>query len=110
LLIKTKAERTRMTKDQIKRIVLKAIDSVNELLLEENAIHPEPVTILFGRNAVLDSMGFVNFIVALEEMLSDETGVSLNVVEELNAPDNNAPKEATVDQFVEFLFRLVNSK
>jgi hypothetical protein len=97
-------------RDQIERIVFQAIDSVNEMLLDDNAVPKEPTTILLGQGAMLDSMGFVNFIVALEEILAEETGLTLNLVEQLNVPGNYVPKEATVSTFVEFVFGLMQAK
>ena len=97
-------------RNQIEKIVYQAIDRVNEVQLDENAVTKEPATILLGQGAVLDSMGFINFIVALEEELAATTGLSLNLVEELNAPNSTAPKETTVSEFVEFVFRLGQAK
>lgn len=97
-------------RNQIERIVFQAIDRVNELLLEENAVVKDAGTVLLGQGAVLDSMGFVNFVVALEELLATEAGLSLNLVGELNAPNNNLPKPETVGQFADFIFALSQRK
>jgi len=101
---------TMADRNQIEGIVFRAIGRVNEVLLDENAVPKERATILLGDGAALDSMGFVNFIVALEETLAEETGLTLNLVDHLNAPNNGAPKSATVDEFVEFVLRLVQAK
>jgi acyl carrier protein len=101
---------TTMDRSQIEQIVFQAIDRVNEVLLDESAVAKDAGTILLGDGAVLDSMGFVNFVVALEEQLSSVAGVSVNVVEELNAADNDAPKPATVNDFIAFLSVLVRRK
>jgi acyl carrier protein len=101
---------TMRDRSQIEQIVFQAIDRVNQVLLDESAVPKEAGTILLGDGAVLDSMGFVNLIVALEEQLSSVAGVSVNVVEELNVADNDAPKPATVNDFVGFLSDLVRRK
>lgn len=96
-----------MERTQIQTTVFRAIDRVNEVLLDENMLAKETTTILVGPGAVLDSMGFVNFIVALEEEIAEATGLNLNLVEQLNAADNTAQKPATVGELSEFVFRLV---
>jgi hypothetical protein len=97
-------------RNQIEQVVFQAIDRVNEMLLEENAVPKEAGTALLGEGAALDSMGFVNFIVALEDALTEATRLRVNVVEALNAPGNNGPKPQAVSDFVDFLLRLVQAK
>jgi hypothetical protein len=97
-------------RNPIQAVVFEAIDRVNEVLLDESAVAKDTGTILLGDGAVLDSMGFVNFVVALEERLKDTTGISLSVVEELNAANNGAPAPATVNDFIEFLSGLLQRK
>lgn len=97
-------------RNQIEQIVFQAIDRVNELLLEEKAVAKDAGTVLLGQGAVLDSMGFVNFIVALEELLATGSGLSLNLVGELNAPNSDLPKPETAGQFADFIFALAQRK
>ena len=100
----------KLDQTQIERIVFQAIDRVNELLLEENAVAKDASTALLGQGAVLDSMGFINFVVALEELLASEAGIILNLVEELNATGDDAPKPETIGQFTGFVFELAQKK
>ena len=55
--------------DKIQGIVSCAIDRLNELLPTGQSLPKERTTILLGRSGCLDSMGFVNLLVALEEEL-----------------------------------------
>ena len=50
------------------------LDRVNEVLLDEHALTKDASTVLVGAGAQLDSMGFVNFVVALEELAAQEIG------------------------------------
>jgi len=95
---------------QAERIIFQAIDRVNEVLLEENMVSKEPATVLLGQGAVLDSMGFVNFVVALEEELAQTTGLQLNLVEALNTPGTDVPEQTTVGELTGFLLRLTQAK
>jgi acyl carrier protein len=90
-------------KDQIQKIVYRAIDRLNEVLLEENAIAKDRDEILFGEGAQMDSMGAVNLGAALEEELSNELGVEMNVAEEMNSPEGKTAKIATVGELADFL-------
>src|SRR5580765_3229244 len=90
-------------RQQVERIVFRAIDSVNEVLLEENALPKDGSAILVGAGAYLDSMGFINFIVALEDELAEALGLELYLAEELNAPANNLPRPLKVGDVVDFV-------
>ena len=95
---------------EMQKVVSTAVDRVNEVLPEESLLSNAPSTILMGEGAVLDSMGFVNFIVALEEVFAAKTGFNVNLVEELNAPGNKSAKPATLGELTDFLLVLVQSK
>ena len=91
-------------RSQIQDIVFRAIDRVNEVRLVENALPKASGTALLGPDAQLDSMGFVNFVVALEEEIAAGTGLALNVIEDLNSNTDNASKPRTVDELIDFVF------
>ena len=74
-----------LEKDKIRVAVYRSIDSVNELQLDESALSKDDTTILVGGSSTLDSMGFVNFVVALEEELAQAVSMDLNLLEKLNA-------------------------
>lgn len=99
-----------LERGQIQSIVFRALDRTNEVLLDDNTLAKEPGTVLLGQGAGLDSMGFVNFVVALEEEIAEGTGLHLNVVDELNASSDNAHKPATVGELIDFLFALARQK
>lgn len=79
------------------------MDRVNEVLLDENALPCEDGTVLLGAGAQLDSMGFVNFVIALEEEIAARTGLIVNITEELNSRNGALPKTMTAADFVDFL-------
>jgi acyl carrier protein len=99
-----------LDRGRIEEAVYRAIDQVNELLLDENALTKEEDTILIGEGSKLDSMGFVNFVVALEEELAQEIGLDLNLAEELNAAGVNPQRWFTIVSLVDFLFVLARTK
>ena len=97
-----------MERSEIQTIIFRAIDQVNEVLLTEQTLAKESGTILMGLGATLDSMGFVNFIVALEEALVESTGRNLNLVEQLNVVGEGMRKPATVGELSEFICQLLH--
>ena len=96
--------------NQAEALVFKAIDRVNDVLLDENAVPKEAGTILVGPGAVLDSMGFVNFIVALEEVVAQEMGLNISLTEALNARDSGVPAAMTISDLAGFLCKLAQGK
>lgn len=70
-----------MQENQILQVVYDALDQVNRTLDPDHAVPKSPDTILIGEGGQLDSLGFVNLAVAIEENLSRFGGGSTNVVE-----------------------------
>jgi len=97
-----------LEKSRIEKIVFRAMDRVNEVLLDEEALVQRPETVLVGEGGQLDSMGFINFVVALEEELAKELGLNFNLVEQINA--STSAKPATVAEFIEFVFAAAQSR
>lgn len=93
-----------LDRSHIQEVVYRAIDQVNELLLEEDMLTKENPTIIVGEGAKLDSMGFVNFVVGLEDELSKVVGIDLNFMEELIPADVGTPSWSTVVELIDFLF------
>lgn len=103
-----KGIRKKMEKQQLKLAVRKAMERVNELLLDENALPCDEGTVLLGDGAQLDSMGFVNFMIALEDELAERTGLVLNLAEELNSRNGAIPGTMTAADLVNFLANIAN--
>ena len=53
--------------EQITQLIYDAIGEVNAILKPQQALEKSPDTVLIGESAKLDSLGFVNFVAALEE-------------------------------------------
>lgn len=73
--------------DQIKTLIYRAIDRVNEVLRPAEAVAKSPETVLMGDAQVFDSMGFVTFMAALEDDISRTTGREVSVVDAMFADD-----------------------
>jgi acyl carrier protein len=89
---------------QIRNSIFRAIDRVNELSLDEGALVNGESDVLVGEGAALDSMGFVNFVVAVEEEMAAISDRPLDLVQVLNSPASNGTQVSTVGQLIDFLY------
>jgi hypothetical protein len=96
-------------KDEIRSAVLRAIEHTRELLLDASALGAGESSILLGEGAALDSMGFINFVVSLEEEMSHIGGRSWDLMQVLNSPVAQAEHVSTVGQLIDFLYSLSKS-
>ena len=69
------------SRELTQRIVSAAIDALNEQLSTDQRLEKTPETVLLGRNGKLDSLGFINLIVLLEEKCFEQCGVALSLSE-----------------------------
>lgn len=69
--------------------IFHAIDEVNALLPEDRRVPKSENTPLLGDSAVVDSLGLINVIVAVEQQVEARFGraISLTGVDELTQPD-----------------------
>lgn len=87
----------------VRKSVFDAIDDVNELLSEEDKLQKSPETVLLGESGSLDSMELVNFIVAAEEHINKNLGMSISLVDEMA---NSEGALRTVGTFVNYVTEL----
>jgi acyl carrier protein len=92
--------------DKIQNIVSGAIDRLNELLPTGQSLPKETTTILLGRGGWLDSMGFVNLLVALEEQLEKQLGITATIADEVMLDGQGF---STIGELHELLARVVRS-
>ena len=70
-------------------IVYRAIDVINEEF--SLSIGKNPDTQLFGSKGTLDSIGLVNFITIIEELVEKETGKYITVANEAAMLETSSP-------------------
>ena len=93
--------------DKIQNIVNCAIDRLNEVLPTCQSVAKERSTALLGRDGCLDSMGFVNLLVALEEELEKQLGVTATLADEVMLDGQGL---STIGELHELLARVVRSR
>ncbi|HEY2841399.1 MAG TPA: acyl carrier protein [Pirellulales bacterium] len=82
-----------MTKDtdRITDLIWDAIEEVNALLPEDARIARREDAVLLGAAGGLDSFGLVNLVVALEQRIEDEFGVTLTLADEKAMSHRRSP-------------------
>ena len=91
-----------MKRDEALRLVYEAIDVVNPQLPAGRRLAKSPDTILVGPAGSLDSLGIINFVVSLEERVTDAVGAPVQLFDEAALLEENGAF-ATVDTLSRFL-------
>jgi acyl carrier protein len=93
-------------KERINNAVYEVIGVLNEQLDENHRLEKRPDTVLLGKNGKLDSVGFVNFIVLLEDKCGSECGVPVSLTDALETIVEPNPFH-TVRSLVDYLYQIV---
>jgi acyl carrier protein len=88
-------------------LVFHAIDAINAVLPPKERIEKSPSTVLVGEGGCLDSMGFVELAMHLQEAVLDAYGVPISVADE--SVLDGATSFRTAGSLAEHLARLVES-
>tara|TARA_B100000315_G_C14553403_1_gene576933 strand:+ start:279 stop:578 length:300 start_codon:yes stop_codon:yes gene_type:complete len=91
-----------MEKNAIINLIYSVIENVNLSLSDEKKIPTSYDTKLYGAAGQLDSLGMVNFIVALENKIEKDFGCSIKLLNEKTLLQKNSPFE-TVDSLSEYI-------
>ena len=88
--------------ERLSRAVFSAIDQVNQARPPAQRVEKSVESVLLGEGAVLDSLGLVNLVVAVEEAVEEEFGMSVNVADEHARIQASSPL-ATVRSLVAYI-------
>jgi D-alanine--poly(phosphoribitol) ligase subunit 2 len=78
-------------KDKVQALIVQALREVSE---QQAIAVPGDVgaeTSLFGRNGLLDSLGLVSLVIAVEQLIEDELGVSVSLANEKAMSQKQSP-------------------
>jgi acyl carrier protein len=87
------------------------VHAVHEVAATGRAVLPAEVdadTPLFGREGILDSMGLVSLVVAVEQAIEDELGVSVSLAD-ARALSQKASPYRTVGALAEYADGLIHT-
>lgn len=88
--------------DKIYTSIYKAIDEVNIQLSKNEQLSKNPETFLYGSSSVLDSIGLINIIVAVEQNITDDFGKTITLADERAMSQNESPFK-TVKSLAEYI-------
>jgi acyl carrier protein len=93
----------KLDKSSIVELIYKAIEEVNSQEDDPSKVIVKSLeTVLIGPDGSLDSLGLVNFIVALEGIISDEINTDIALVDERAMMLENSPFR-TVNSLAEYV-------
>ncbi len=98
----------KINQDKIIKIVFNAVDEINELLVSERRIKKSADTRLFDKSGKggLDSLGLINFIVAMEQKIEQEFSTSIVLADERAMSQKQSPF-MTVKTLVNYVSKLL---
>ena len=96
-----------LSEERILRTIFEVVDEVNKMLPEERRLQKLSDTFLAGDSGNLDSLGLINFIVELEGRLQKDFGLTMNLIELLEMPEE--PMKS-IDRLAKFIKAQANGE
>ena len=93
---------THDTRDKVLQHVFAAIDELNQQLDAGERIAKSEASVLTGSDGALESLAFLNLIVATEERVNAAFGVSINLASMLMESDDTPPPRS-VSELVDLI-------
>ena len=90
-------------KQKITNLVFSVIDEINKESSKEEQIIKALDSVIYGSHGELDSLGLVNFVVAVEQKIEDVFGKSINLADDKAMSQKNSPFQ-TVETFVNYIY------
>jgi len=87
--------------------IFRAIDTVNQARPPAQRLRKAADAVLLGPESPLDSLGLVNLVVAVEEEMAEEFGVTVNLADERMRSQTNSPLR-TVQALAGYIATVVN--
>ena len=94
-------------KGKIVEAILEVVDSFNEELPESGRILRAPDAPLYGKNAPLDSIGLVNIVIRIEEIIEDRFNKRVTIADEKALSQKQSPFRS-VDSMATYIEILLN--
>ncbi len=92
---------------KIVETIFGVIDNINQRLPNEERLEKSVDTVLFGTSGKLDSLGFVQLIVAVEQGIEKEFGAIVTLANDQAMTQRNSPFR-TVGTLAEYIQLLLN--
>ena len=97
------------TNEKVLAVIFKCIDEINEQEKPDKTLLKNIDEVIYGNDGKLDSLGLVNFIVAIEEKVEDKFGVPIILADERAMSQKQSPFR-TVGSLVDYIVILLEEK
>ena len=97
-----------MSDNSILAKVYDAVDLINNQN-EGLIIGKSPKTVLFGNGGILDSLGLVNFVIAIEQNIEDDCGLKIIIANERAMSQKHSPFR-TIGSLVDYIEMLLEEE
>jgi len=97
-------------KDRVIKAIFCAIEEVNQQLPKENRLDKSVDVVLFDKTGSLDSLGLVTLIVAIEQKIEEEFGMTITLTDDraIQQEDNFFRTIATLADYITLLLSQEN--
>jgi acyl carrier protein len=92
--------------EKLTKLIYNVIDEINTQLSDDQQLEKTTITSLYDDGGGLDSLGLVQFVVAVEQGVRDIFGVSLTLVTERAMSQQHSPFK-TVQSLIDFIIKLL---
>jgi len=96
-----------MDKEKIEQLIFEVIDEFNIQYNGRYQLTKSQDTVLFGREGILDSLGLVSFIAAIEEKFEDTFGKVMTLADARAVSQKNSPFRS-VATLIDYLKEIIN--
>jgi acyl carrier protein len=95
-----------MKKTIISDIIYPSIEEIKDTLPNSGSIILQPSTVLFGNEAILDSLGLVTFIVSVEQTVNEKYDTNITLADEKAMSRKNSPFR-NIDTLSDYIVELL---
>ena len=93
--------------EQVLHAIYAAMDEVNPHLPQKLRMNKSMDTALYGQKGTLDSLALVTLIVAIQERVEQDLGVSVNLADDRTLSQENSPFQS-VRTLAEYITQLLD--
>jgi len=88
------------------QIIYDAVDEVNAMLTDDSQLEKRPDTVIIGKTGKLDSLGLVNFIVAVGDKIRDDFGTDIDLADKIAISEGENPFR-TIETLTDYICSLL---
>jgi acyl carrier protein len=96
-------------REEIKKIIFDTIDELKKIKIFDVKLVKDEETYLFGNKSSVNSLGFVNLIVDIEQKINDKYQSEITIMDENAMSIKNSPFR-TIGTLIDYICQLIGKK